>query len=205
MNSFKIFQIEKNNEDIRKTVLTNLIKMLTERKLLQSENFDENIKNILNVVPDDLTYKIKLDSEKQETIIVRIIPQKITSISKQSNINEFLNAFYDSHKIVIVKGISTKAHQYIINNYNRTEIFLEEFLMINLIDHQFVPRYELIDHETDDFKKFCQIYQCKKRNIHKLLINDPVTKYYNLKKGDIVRIIRPSETTGYSASYRLVV
>ena len=182
MSTFKIFQIEKNNEDIRITVLTNLIKMLTERKLLKSENIEANINSVINTNTTNLTYKIKLDYGDNDNIIVRIIPQNIASISKQSSMNEFLSEFPDNYKIVIVKKISTRAAQYLSNNYSNTEIFLEEELMINLIDHQFVPKYELIHPNSDDFKKFCQTFQCKKRSIPKLPFNDPVVKYYNFKK-----------------------
>jgi len=38
-----------------------------------------------------------------------------------------------------------------------------------------------------------------------MLANDPVALYYNLKKGDLVKIIRPSESTGQSGFFRLVV
>jgi len=37
------------------------------------------------------------------------------------------------------------------------------------------------------------------------LSTDPVAKYYGLKKGDIVRIIRSSETSIVSPFYRLIV
>ena len=77
--------------------------------------------------------------------------------------------------------------------------------MINLIDSVLAPRYELLEKETDDFKNFCEMFQCKKRNIPKLFVTDPMARYYNLKKGDIVRVIQPSETTGYAARYRIVV
>ena len=203
----KIFQIEKNNEEIRRTVLTNVIHMLTERKLLNRENLSENINNLINTESDDLTYLIDIskNEEKKEKIALKLLNQKITAISKQSNISDFLNKYKDYHKIVVVKSISTKALQYILNNFSKTEVFLEKDLMINLVDHIFVPKYELIDPDTEDYNKFCNIFFCKKRDIPRLPITDPVAKYYNLKRGNIVRVIRPSETTGYSSSYRLVI
>lgn len=208
MTSFQIFQIEKNNEDIRQSVLTNTIKMLTERTILNADKVESNIKKIISMTPDDNIYILDKDKykEKEKTqIAIKIFNTKITSISKQSAINDFLNKHQQYHKIIIVKSINTKTSQYLTTNFPDTELFLEHNLMINLIDNVLVPRYEVLDKETDDYKTFCEMYQCKKRNIPKLLSNDPMAKYYNLKKGDIVRVIRPSETSGYSPSYRIVV
>lgn len=208
MSEFQIFQVEKNNEDIRKAVLTNVIKMLTERQVLKSETFEETIKKLIDKPTDDNIYIINKDKYKEkekQKIAIKIFTNKITSISKQSPITDFLNKHVAYHKIIVVKSINAKSGQYLTSNFADTELFLEHELMINLVDCNFVPKYEVLDKETDDFKKFCELFQCKKRNIPKLLSNDPMARYYNLKKGDIVRIIRPSETAGYSASYRIVV
>ena len=209
MESIKIFQLEKNNEDIRKTVLTNTIKMLTERNLLDKNKLDKNIQTIIEKKPDDNEYKVDIlpnyRGSDDTKLIIKIFPFKITSTSKQSIIAEFLNNNKNIPKIIIVKDISLKAGQTITNTNPKTELFLETELMINLVDNILVPRYEILDRQTDDFKKFTEVYQCKKRNIPKLFVTDPMARYYNLKKGDIVRIIQPSETTGYTAFYRIVV
>jgi DNA-directed RNA polymerase subunit H (RpoH/RPB5) len=201
----KIFQVEKNNEDIRKTILQNSVKMLTERGLLKKENLDKNIKMIIDTQSDDYTYTINLDNPKNKNdtkLIIKIMYQKITSISKQSNISEFLLKYKEMPKIIIVNDITTKALQQIANNYLKTEVFLEEDLMINLVDNVLVPKYEIIDQNNDNFYVD---YKCKKRNIPRMLSTDPVAKYYGLKKGDIVRIIRSSETSIVSPFYRLIV
>src|SRR5262245_60621862 len=145
MSSLKIFQIEKNNEDIRKTILTNIIKMLTERKLIKEENLEQNIKKLINTHSDDHSYIINVDKfsdNLNKIFTIKIIHQKITAISKQSGISDFLYKYKDNPKIVIVKNISTKAYQYVINNFVKTEIFLEHELLINLVDFIFVPKYE---------------------------------------------------------------
>jgi len=206
MTTFKIFQLEKNNEDIRKTVLTNVIKMFTERNLLKYDDMDKNIKKILSIHSDDHTYIIDIDGKDgSQKCTIKMFNQKITAISKQSPISDFLIKFKDSQKVIIVKNISTKARQYVVNNYPKTEIFLESYLMINLVDNVLVPKYEILSRDYDNFKTFFEQYQCKKRKVPKMLMNDSVSLYYNLKRDDIVRIIRPSETSGYSAFYRLVI
>lgn len=201
----KIFQVEKNNNDIRKIILTNIVKMLTERKMLKEENIEININKLINIKNEDHVYILELDNLNNKKIMIKLFNQKISSISKQSPISDFLNKFRDIDKIIIVKNINTKSSQHILNNYPKTEIFTENQLMINLIDNIFVPRYENLDHDSDDFKNLCNLYNCKKRNIPKIYKTDPMAKYYNLKKGDIVRIIRSSENSGSSPFYRLVI
>lgn len=206
MNQFKIFQVEKNNEDIRRTVLTNLIKMLTERKLMNAEDLETNITALINTQSDDYSYTLTVngDTEADRTLAVKIFNQKITAISKQSSISDFLYKHKDVRKIAIVKDINTKAAQYMTINHSKTEIFKEDELMSNLIDFYLVPKYELVDPGDDDYKSFCHEYNSKKRQIPKMEPTDPVARYYNLKRGDIVRILRPSESSVVSPSYRIV-
>lgn len=206
--TMKIFQIEKTVDDIRQTILTNVIHMLTERNLLKRENLDKNIKTLINKQSDDYTYNVDIDNYKNESekqYLIKIFFQKVASISKQSNIIDFLNKNKDKHKIIIVKSINDKSGQHIVTNYRNTELFLENELMINLMNYDMVPRYEIADINSETFKKFCEKYNCKKRNIPKLFMSDPVARYYNLKREDIVRIIRPSDITSESPSYRIVI
>lgn len=209
MNPLNIFQIEKTSNDIRTIVLTNIIKMLTERGLLNKQNLDKNVKKLLNMQSDDFTFIIDLENfqnESEKQYLIKIFFQKISSISKQSNIIDFLNKNKDLHKIIIVKNINTKAGQYIVTNYKNSELFLEHELMINITDYDFVPKYQITDENNEEFQtNFCTIYKCKKRNIPKLFITDPIARYYNLKREQVVRIIRPSDISGKSPSYRIVI
>lgn len=208
MSNFQIFQLEKNNEDIRKTVLTNVVKMLTERKVLNKDKETDNIKKITSMQSDDNTYIIDIDNytnENDKKYVIKIFNYKITGIAKQSNLSEFLNKYKDMPKIIVTKSITPKLAQQVKSSNYKTEVFVESFLMINLVDNVLVPKYEILDRESDDYKTFYEQYQCKKRDMPRMYDTDPVAKYYNLSKGDIVHIIRPSETSGQSVFYRLVI
>lgn len=207
MNSFKIFQIEKGSEDIRKTILTNVIKMLTERKLLDKEKLEQNITKIIEKKSDENLYHIQIDNKDvgDKVFLIKIFEQNIISISKQSPINEFLIKHKNTPKLIVVKDINTKSAQFITSSYPKTELFLEHELLINLIDSDIVDKYEPLDRNSDKYKNFHEDFQSKKRRDPFLFVTDPMARYYNLKKGDIVRTIKASETSGESAFYRLVI
>ncbi len=208
MADLSLFQIEKSPDVIRKTVLTNIIKMLTERKLLKKENEAGNIEKITSTQSDDMIYMVPIDKtgtdEKSKTAFaIKIVFQKVTAINKSYGISEFLVNYKNNPKIVVVKDVSKKALQYILNNFGNTEIFLEKELMINIVEHVLLPTHEMLS--PDEIQMFYEKYNCKKRNMPKMLSTDPVARYYNMKPGDICRIIRPSEKSGFIASYRLVI
>ena len=209
MDTIKIFQIEKSDIEIKKTVLTNCIKMLTERKLLNVENLSKNINKITSLGSDDDLYTVELDNPKSESskkYIIKIFNQKIVSISKQSTIIEFLNKHKNTPKIIIVKDINPKPRQSIVSNFPSTEVFLEQELLINLIDSEIIDtKYEILEKDGDRYKEYFEAYQNKKKQMPRLFIDDPMARYYNLKRYDIVRCIRISDTSGLAPFYRIVV
>lgn len=206
MSSIKLYKTEKTGDDILKTILTNIVKMLTERGLINKQNLSKNISTIISNLSDDQMYNIKLDNFTDDTdkiFYIKLIPQKITAVNKASGISDFLTKYKNNPKLVVAKSVGTKATQFIKLNYPKTELFIEDDLMINLIEHDLVPKHILLSQEEG--KITCEKYNCKKKNLPKMLISDPVAKYYNAKVGDIFKIIRPSETAGFVPSYRLVV
>lgn len=209
-SNVQIYQIEKNAESVRKTILTNAIKMLTERQLLKPEDLEKNIEKILAVKSDDMIYSIDLDPVNEEKakeytdkFIIKLLLQKITSVNKTSIVADFLNTYNKNSKLIVVKDISKKANQLIKTNYPKTEIFLDVDLLMNIVDHHLVPKHDVLP--ESEASTFYEKFNCKKRNMPKLLTSDPIAKYYNMKLGDICRITRPSENSGYCTTYRLVI
>src|SRR3989337_1085481 len=90
----KLHIVEKSRPQIIEIVLTNIIKMLTERKLINHSNMDKKIKELINTQSDDLSYTVTLDkftNDNNKTFAIKIIPQKITAVNKASGISDFLN------------------------------------------------------------------------------------------------------------------
>lgn len=187
-----LYQIEKNVEDVRQTVLTNCVKMLNERGV---QTF--TVDNVLKQQSDDLIYNIG------DKIVCKIIFHKITAINKSYGMMEFVENYKDSKKIIVVKEINKRVLQHAKDINSNLEVFMEKELMINLIDHELVPKHKVLSKEKGE--EVLKSYIAKKKNMPKILSNDPVSRYYGVKPGDIFRIVRPSEKSGLVPTYRLVV
>lgn len=198
-----IYVLEKSINIIHDTVLTNCIKMIYNRKLLNinEDNLQEHINNILSKRSDDMIYE--LGTYQDQKIMCKIIPFSVIAVEKSYKLVDFLKDNKKNIKIIIVKDIHTRVIKYVYENNKFVDIFLEKELMINLIDHVLVPKHIVLTKEQADL--VLDTYLLKKRQIPKILASDPVSRYYGVSPGDMFKIIRPSDKSGAAVYYRLVM
>jgi len=146
----------------------------------------------------DGTFIIKANNGDEYA--VKIVFQKITSTGKQSLVSEFFKEYARYKRIIIAREYTGKIADYMIKH--RTQIFKESSLLKNIINYRDQPKFELLS--PAEMKQFKLEYNVTHYTTKKLTRNDPIAKYFALKKGEIIRIIRPSQTSGEAIDYRIV-
>ena len=212
INSFipELLPIEKSHHQQLNEVKTNLIKMFSNRGFVNTENIQKYIDKIIKDDNDDQEYIIPLDNESNyntiitnKKIFVKIFDYKITSINKNSPIGEFISKHDSEYKVLIVQDINQKSENIIESYSTQSEVFKINSLMINIIDHVLVPKHIVLSKDETD--RVLEAYRAKKRDMSLIRTTDAVAKYYNMKPGEIVKIIRPSVMTVEAPAYRLVI
>lgn len=179
------------------TAIKTLCRILIERKYT-TKSLDELVTKVTPSINDDEM----LFTIDDKSYGIKFINVNWNSINKDPSIANFLNKNVDAHKFIIVNKLSPKAMKQIIE-FKNTEIFTLDELLIVIIDHNIVPQHILLT--EDEKNKYFSVFNHHPRDMKKMLLNDPVARFYGAKVGDLFKIIRSSITSGKEIDYRIVI
>ena len=85
--------------------------------------------------------------------------------------------------------------------YKKMQIFEMSKLIINIMKHELVPEHSIIN--NDEKQKLLEKFDIATfSQLPIILKSDPVAKFIGMRRGDVCKIIRPSETSGRYETFR---
>jgi DNA-directed RNA polymerase subunit H (RpoH/RPB5) len=196
-------KITKNREEEIKTVLGNVTKMLERRLFITKKGEKVSLlKSTKYTEMEDNSYKF--DTHKGDFMVI-IIYEDVDSFSKNVDMETFLSNYVEENKIAVANKFSSKLINEVdfnVKNIINLELFSIDDFRDDKIKFQFQPKFELLSPEEMEAVK--EEYRVTNKTMPRFEYDDPIVRYFNLKKDDIIRIIRPSTKSGSSIYYRMV-
>uniref|UniRef100_A0A7S2SDV3 Uncharacterized protein n=1 Tax=Mucochytrium quahogii TaxID=96639 RepID=A0A7S2SDV3_9STRA len=192
-------------------VFKTIMKMLHNRKYLVSQSeieltfadfksryqypVDKNLMLLLVSKVDDPNDQMFVFFPTEEKVDVNCVGHYAEKMSKQ----EVRKAI-----LVVEKDISPFARKALAEAQPMyfIEVFKESELLVDITEHELVPKHEVLSSEEKD--QLMKRYKLKDSQLPRMYITDPITRYFGLVRGQVVKIIRSSETAGRYVSYRIV-
>lgn len=197
-----LFQVIKTEQDKTNTIIKNVLIMLSNRIYIEDDKKYQLLdpEKTINKIDDkgDGTFTFKTNNG--DNFALKIIFQKISATGKQSAISEFFKEYAKFKKIIVAQDFNNKIEIHVAKHH--TQIFKEKMLLEDIIMNRDQPKFELLS--PSEMEAVKEEYNITDYMVVKMTRFDPITKYYDLKRGDIIRIIRPSSTSGEAVAYRIV-
>eukprot|EP00270_Netrium_digitus_P012246 TRINITY_DN3960_c0_g1_i1.p1 TRINITY_DN3960_c0_g1~~TRINITY_DN3960_c0_g1_i1.p1 ORF type:complete len:209 (+),score=63.17 TRINITY_DN3960_c0_g1_i1:112-738(+) len=143
--------------------------------------------------PDDVIYVFFPEEPKVGVKTIKTYAESMRS----SNVKRAI--------LVVQQSLSPFAKQCLAQMapvYN-LEVFQEAELLVNVKEHELVPKHQVL--AENEKQTLLDRYNVKDHQLPRMQRSDPVARYYGLTRGQVVRIVRNSETAGHYINYRFVV
>jgi len=144
--------------------------------------------------------RIYVEFVQKET---KINTEFITKLAQRMKKTECKHCIYIAEVLKKDKKLNTLIDQQKAAHGFFIEKFLEKELYVNITRHDLVPEHRPM--KKEDIKVLLDKYKLNQSQLPRIKLEDPVTRYFGLREGDVFKIIRPSETAGQYVTYRIVV
>lgn len=159
----------------------------------------------------DLYYQHSDKNEKPVYIRFYITKKKLSENEIKKEVNSISSKTghgdeYNNNLNIIFVTLE-KSNQNVYNlikgdKFRNVEIFIISELLFNPSRHVLVNKHEKLSKEQE--KELMDLYSISKINLPKIPSTDKQIRYNGLKPGDVCKITRKSEVTGFSLEFKLV-
>ena len=155
---------------------------------------------------NDLTILAEHETDAEDQLFVFLPDDDKVGVKTIKQYCEMMKEASVSHAILVVKqgvtpfaktALQEMASTYLIEHFRDAE------LLVDVTEHRLVPAHALLSPE--DRQALLDRYKLRAEQLPRIQRTDPVARYYGLVRGQVVKIVRPSETAGKYVTYRLVV
>ena len=156
------------------------------------EMLEQREYEIVDSDPEQLTISALKPNNAQVSVYFNNAPKFDTKSMKE--VISMMEEEGIDHSIVIYKDNITAATAAVLEQTVdlKIELFAEEDLQINITKHRLQPTFNKLS--TDDATLFKKEYGTK---FPTLRHNQPISKFYNYEKGDVIKIKRQNNTIIY--------
>ena len=155
---------------------------------------------------NDLTILAEHETDAEDQLFVFLPDDDKVGVKTIKQYCEMMKEASVSHAILVVKqgvtpfaktALQEMASTYLIEHFRDAE------LLVDVTEHRLVPAHALLSPE--DRQALLDRYKLQAEQLPRIQRTDPVARYYGLKVGDVVKIVRPSETAGRYVTYRVCI
>ncbi|CEF69319.2 DNA-directed RNA polymerases I, II, and III subunit RPABC1 [Strongyloides ratti] len=128
-------------------------------------------------------------------------------VAQVQNEDDQMYIFFPDDAKVGIKTIKAICGQMQQQNVARSIIVVQNGItpsakQFNITEHELVPEHIVMTEEEK--RELLKRYRVAPSQLPRMQVSDPIARYYGLKRGQVVKIVRPSETAGRYVSYRVV-
>ncbi|CAD7697020.1 unnamed protein product [Ostreobium quekettii] len=153
---------------------------------------------------EELTLLIPKMENHRENIFVFFPEEEKVGVTAIKTIADRMKAENVGRALMVIASKLTpfaKATLQQMESKYKIEIFLEQELLVNITKHVLVPEHRVL--KDNEKKTLLAQYKVKESQLPRIQLNDPVARYYGMVRGQVVRIVRASETAGRYVTYRI--
>ena len=139
----------------------------------------------------------------EDTVLIVFMNEKTIGRKHVADLIERMSLSCVDHCVMVFPHTLTSSARKDLERHEfNVEAFSETELLYNVMNHVMMPKFTILSRREKHqlFGSKCLI---KEQQLPRISISDKAARYLGLRRGEVVRIERESQTAGVTVSYRL--